>query len=73
MQNLAGRIHAILVAAELIAADTDPRATLVAVEMADRILELSFRDNADFDEEILAIGRRALIAFGDDLARHSPT
>lgn len=73
MHNLAGRIHTILADGGLIPADTDPRATLVAVEMADRILELSFRDNADFDEEILAIGRRALIAFGDDLARHSPT
>ena len=71
MQNLAGRIHMILAEAGLIPADTDPRATLVAVEMADRILELSFRDNTDFDEEILAIGRRALIAFGGDLARHS--
>jgi len=69
MQNLAGRIHIMLVDAGLIPADTDPRATLVAVEMADRILELSFRDNSDFDEEILAIGRRALIAFGSDLAR----
>jgi AcrR family transcriptional regulator len=71
MQNLAGRIHLILAEAGLIPADTDPRATLVAVEMADRILELSFRDNTDFDEEILAIGRRALIAFGGDLARRS--
>ncbi|MEJ6535675.1 MAG: hypothetical protein QNL98_00265, partial [Mycobacterium sp.] len=61
------------VARQLIPADTDPRAILVAVEMADRILELSFRDNTDFDEEILAIGRRALIAFGDDLARPLPT
>jgi hypothetical protein len=73
MQNLADRIHAILVTRQLIPADTDPRAILVAVEMADRILELSFRDNTDFDEEVLAIGRRALIAFGDDLARPSPT
>jgi len=73
MQNLADRIHTILVARQLIPADTDPRAILVAVEMADRILELSFRDNTDFDEEVLAIGRRALIAFGDDLARPSPT
>jgi len=73
MQNLAGRLHAILVTAGLIPADTDPRAMLVAVEMADRILELSFRDRADatadFDEEILAIGRRALNAFGLDLSR----
>jgi AcrR family transcriptional regulator len=73
MQTLADRLHAILVDAGLIPADTDPRAMLVAVEMADRVLELSFRDRAgpeaDFDEEILAIGRRALSAFGRDLSR----
>ncbi len=72
MQSLADRLHTILVDAGLIPADTDPRAMLVAVEMADRVLELSFRDPpgsaADFDEEILAIGRRALTAFGRDLA-----
>ena len=43
---------------------------LVAVEMADRILELSYR-GGDFDERILAIGRRALIAFGRDLSEGS--
>ncbi len=68
MQNLADRLHRILVDARLIPADTDPRALLVAVEMADRVLELSFRDNPDFDPEILAIGRRALSAFGRHLA-----
>lgn len=69
MQALAGRLHTILVDAELIPVGTDPRAMLVAVEMADRILELSYRDGQDFDEEILAIGRRALIAFGRDLSQ----
>ncbi|MGI9163764.1 MAG: TetR/AcrR family transcriptional regulator [Mycobacterium sp.] len=69
MQALAGRLHTILVDAGLIPADTDPRAMLVAVEMADRILELSYRDGYDFDESILAIGRRALIAFGRDLSQ----
>lgn len=68
MQRLAGRMHDILVGADLIPADTDPRALLVAVEMADRVLELSFRDNNDFDQAILDIGRRALIAFGHDLS-----
>ena len=67
MKNLAERLHAILIAAGLIPAETDPRALLVAVEMADRVLELSYR-GGDFDEDILAIGRRALIAFGQDLA-----
>ena len=50
-------------------------------EMADRVLELSFRDStgadADFDEDVLAIGRRALNAFGrdlsGDLSRHAPS
>ncbi len=68
MRNLAGRLHTILVNTGLIPADTDHRSLLVAVEMADRILELSFRDNSDFDQEILDIGRRALIAFGRDLS-----
>ncbi|MGV1089327.1 MAG: TetR/AcrR family transcriptional regulator [Mycobacterium sp.] len=69
MQALAGRLYAILVDAALIPVGTDPRTMLVAVEMADRILELSYRDGHDFDEEILAIGRRALIAFGRDLSQ----
>lgn len=67
MQTLADRLHSILLAANLIPADTDPRSLLVAVEMADRVLELSYR-GGDFDEEILAIGQRALIAFGRDLS-----
>ncbi len=68
MRDLAGRMHAMLVSAGLIPADTDPMALLVAVEMADRVLELSFRDNTDFDPRILDMGRRALIAFGRDLS-----
>lgn len=67
MKNLADRIHRILIDAALIPVGTDPRAMLVAVEMADRVLELSYR-RGDFDEEILDIGRRALIAFGRDLS-----
>lgn len=77
MKSLAMRIHTILVNAGLIPTDTDPRAMLVAVEMADRVLELSFRDGDDsddagFNQEILDIGRRALIAFASDLSRHHP-
>jgi len=68
MQSLASRIHTMLVSADLIPVHTDPRAMLVAVEMADRVLELSFRDGGDFDQAILDIGRRALIAFGRDLS-----
>ena len=69
MQTLAGRLHTLLVDRGLILADTDPKAMLVAVEMADRMLELAYRSGDGFDEEILAIGRRALIAFGDELSR----
>lgn len=81
MKRLAGRVHATLVSAGLIPPGTDPRAMLVAVEMADRVLELSFRDSAeaggtqtiaDFDQEILDIGRRALIAFASDLSQRPP-
>lgn len=71
MQTLAGRLHVILVEAQLIPAGTDPRNMLVAVEMADRMLELSYRDNNDFDETILDIGRTALIAFGHALSGES--
>jgi hypothetical protein len=94
MRRLAGRLHTMLVSAGLIPADTDPRTMLVAIEMADRVLELSFRDTAeaaaegcenstaaegcensiaDFDQDILDIGRRALIAFASDLSRRPPT
>ncbi|MCB0940805.1 MAG: TetR/AcrR family transcriptional regulator [Mycobacterium sp.] len=68
MQTLANRLHDILVKRELIPADTDPLNMLVAVEMADRVLEFSYRDNNDFDEDILAVGRAALVAFGEALA-----
>jgi len=74
MQTLADRLYTILVNARLIPDGTDPRAMLVAVEMADRVLELSFRDPggsaAGFDEEILALGRRALNAFGLSLSQN---
>ena len=68
MQTLANRLHGILVDAGLIPVDIDPLNMLVAVEMADRLLELSYRDNNDFDETILTIGRTALVAFGEALA-----
>jgi AcrR family transcriptional regulator len=68
MQTLADRLHDILVTAGLIPVDTDRRAMLVAVEMADRMLELSYRDNNDFDEAILGIGKVGLVAFGEAMA-----
>ena len=68
MRTLAQRIYAKLIDAKLIGADIDPRAVLVAVEIADRVLELAYRDRQDFDEAILEIGRRALSAYCNDLA-----
>ena len=68
MHTLANRLFDILVGRHLIPPDTDRRALLVAVEMADRMLELAFRDNHDFDQDLLDLGRRALIAFGHDLS-----
>ena len=68
MRTLAQRIYDKLVNAHLISDDVDPRAVLVAVEIADRILELAYRDGDDFDEAILDHGRTALIAYCNDLA-----
>jgi AcrR family transcriptional regulator len=73
MCALAQRMHAILIDAELIPPDTDPRALLVAVEIADRILELAYRDRNDFDPAILDLGRKALIAYANDLANGRST
>ena len=72
MRTLAQRMHGRLVDAHLISGDTDPRAVLVAVEIADRILELAYRDGNDFDEAILDLGRRALTAYCRDLT-NAPT
>ncbi len=69
MRTLAQRLYARLVEAGLIDAETDPRALLVAVEIGDRILELAYRDGNDFDEAILDLGRRALTAYCQDLAK----
>jgi AcrR family transcriptional regulator len=68
MRALAERMHAILIDAELIPPDTDPLALLVFVEIADRILELAYRDRNDFDPAIFDLGRKALIAYANDLA-----
>jgi AcrR family transcriptional regulator len=62
MKKLALRMHAALVTAELIPADTDPRAVHVLVEMADRAIEFAYRESGEFDEELLSIGRASLRA-----------
>jgi AcrR family transcriptional regulator len=73
MRTLAQRIHARLVDEHLISGDTDPRAVLVSVEIADRILELAYRGGQDFDEAILDHGRRALSGYCDDLVNARST
>jgi AcrR family transcriptional regulator len=72
MQTLAGRIHARLLEAELIPADTDPRAMLVMVEIADRVIELAYRNSDEFDQEILDLGRDAVLAHAQSLANTRP-
>jgi AcrR family transcriptional regulator len=70
MRGLAERMHTILTGAKLIPAETDPRALLVAVEIGDRVMELAYRENNDFDPALLDLGRKALIACANDLAKN---
>ncbi|MBO0865668.1 MAG: TetR/AcrR family transcriptional regulator, partial [Mycobacterium sp.] len=72
MRALAERMHAMLINAELIPPDTDPRALLVAIEIGDRILEMAYRESNEFDPELLDLGRKALIACANDLAKTGP-
>ena len=72
MRTLAQRIHDKLADTHLIGADADPCAVLVAVEIADRILELAYRGGNDFDEAILNHGRTALLAYCHHLASGRP-
>jgi len=65
MLRLATRMYQALIAAGLIAPDADPRALVVAVEIADRVLELAYRDRQAFDEDLLSMGRTALRAYAD--------
>lgn len=71
MQTLSDRIYALLVERGIIPPDTDPRGVLLAVELADRAMELAYRGRDDFDEEMLAAGRFAVGAYVEslDLAR----
>lgn len=63
MQTLSDRIFALLVERDIIPSDTDPRNVLMAVELADRAMELAYRGTEDFDEDLLAIGRLAVAAY----------
>jgi AcrR family transcriptional regulator len=63
MRTLAERLRASLIAAGFIPADTDLRAVLLSVELGDRVLDLAFREPGELDEEIIDLGRAALIAY----------
>lgn len=62
IRRIADGMHAHLVRAGLVPRDTNPRALLVIVEMGDRALELAYRATAEFDPELLELGRQLLVA-----------
>lgn len=72
MKTLASRMHQALAAAGLVPAGTDPLALLVAVELADRVLDLAYRDGTDLDDAIIGHGRMALRAYAEHLASQQP-
>ena len=67
MQTLADRIYTLLVEREVIPADVDRRAVLLAVELADRAMVVAYRGREDFDDELLELGRVAVGAYAESL------
>lgn len=43
--------------------ELDPRSALLIVELADRVMELAYRGRDDFDDELLEMGRTAVLAY----------
>jgi AcrR family transcriptional regulator len=66
---LADRIYTLLVTREVIPADVDPRAVLLAVELADRAMIVAYRGREDFDDELLELGRFAVGAYVESLTQ----
>ncbi|WP_328404138.1 TetR/AcrR family transcriptional regulator [Streptomyces sp. NBC_00390] len=64
-RSTAERLHGLAVAAGLVTPQTDLLVFVVAVELADRTLELAFRERSDPDSDVIAYGRVALIAYLD--------
>jgi AcrR family transcriptional regulator len=67
IRELGERMREMLIATELIPADTDPRACLLLAELGDRILDLAFRDGPAPDPTIVELGRTALRAYVTEL------
>jgi len=68
MQNLSDRIYALLIERGVTAADVDPRAVLLAVELADRAMVVAYRGREDFDDDLLELGRFAVDAYVASMA-----
>lgn len=62
LSDLSERMRKLLVDAELIPADSDPRRLLLLVELGDRTTDLAFRAGPVPDQVVIDIGRRALAA-----------
>jgi hypothetical protein len=67
MRTLSDRIFTLLTERNIVPTDTDPRGVLLAVELADRAMELAYRGRDDFDDEMLAAGRSAVNAYVESL------
>lgn len=68
MRAVAQRMHDTLTTLKLIDVAVEQQAFLVATELADRVLELAWRERDDFDEALLEHGRAALISYMERLA-----
>lgn len=68
MKALAERMHRTLIEGGFIPADTDIKAVRMMVELGDRVIEFAYRENHEFDEELLAMGREALAAWVQSVA-----
>ena len=72
-QATARRLQAIAAAAGLVAGESDVLVFLVAVELADRLLELAFRDRQVPDPDVVAQGRIAISSYLSAALGHQTT
>ena len=62
-RRTAERLHGVAVAAGLTTPQTDPLLFVMIVELADRTLELAFRQRREPDPDVIRHGRIALTAY----------